>query len=157
MFRVEILFSWYNTWNTLQYKQENKFFMVFKLESWLAENILQCFATRAARWHERRCLMQKYVFSWEFLLVYFKLFALRHLSYLGLWQHSSGLHHLRSIYTSKVLLHFWKQEKSPMVPGPVCTEDAWRCSNGIVHWARLVCRAVCERALSCNRTIRHES
>ena len=75
MFRVEILFSWYNTWNTLQYKQKNKFFKVFKSESWLAENILQRFATRATRWYERRCPTQKYVFSWEFPLLYFKLLA----------------------------------------------------------------------------------
>ena len=40
--------------------------------------------------------------------------------------------------TSKVLLHFWKQEKNPKVPGPDCTEDARRCPNGIAHAARIV-------------------
>ena len=41
-------------------------------------------------------------------------------------------------FTSKLLLHFWKQEKNPTVLGQDCTEDALRCPNGIAHAERLV-------------------
>ena len=46
-------------------------------------------------------------------------------------QHSSGLHHWRSIYQQG-------KGRSLTVPDPDFTEDARRCPNGITHAARLM-------------------
>ena len=52
-------------------------------------------------------------------------------------QHSSGLHHLQSIYLQGAP-SFLERGKSPTVAGLDCKEDARRCPNGIAHTARLV-------------------
>ena len=52
-------------------------------------------------------------------------------------QHSSGLHHLRSVYQKRAP-SFFKTGKSPTAQGPECTEDARRCPNGTAHAVRFV-------------------
>ena len=60
-------------------------------------------------------------------------------------------------FTSTVILHFRKQEKSDSARSGLCGRcskmSQWNCSRS----KACVCRAVCGRALSCNRTISRES
>ena len=55
----------------------------------------------------------------------------------GCRQHSSGIHHLRSVY-QKGAPSFLETVRSTTVPGLDCAEDALRCPTGIAHAARLV-------------------
>ena len=91
--------------------------------------------------------------------------SLRHLSYLGtsLCISSSYLvaadsilqvFFIYEVFTSKVFLHFWKSDgaKSGLYGG-CSTMSQWNCSCS----KACVCRAVCGRALSCNRIIPREN
>ena len=64
--------------------------------------------------------------NWQSVCIVFQ-FMYTRLTSCGCRQHSSGLHHLRSVYQQSAS-SFLETAKSPTVPGP---EDARRCPNGI--------------------------